>query len=98
MKKASISYAKAHLSALLKRVREGQTVLITDRGTPVARLEPIANVDWDERMRSLAERGLVKLPKTPLTWERFQALPPAPVLPPGVSAVDYLVADREEGW
>jgi|SRR6185312_13381223 prevent-host-death family protein len=98
MKKASISYAKAHLSALLKRVREGQTVLITDRGTPVARLEPIADVDWDARMRSLAERGVVKLPKTPLTWERFEALPPAPVLPPGVSAVDYVIAEREEGW
>ena len=100
MKKASISYAKAHLSALLKRVREGQTVLITDRGMPVARLEPIADadVDWDARMRSLAERGLVKLPKTPFSWERFEALPPAPVLPPGVSAVDYVIAEREEGW
>lgn len=98
MKKVSISYAKAHLSALLKRVREGQTVLITDRGTPVARLEPISEVDWDARMRSLAERGLVKLPKVPLTWERFEALPPAPTLPPGISAVDYLIAEREQGW
>lgn len=97
MKKASISYAKALISALWKRVREGQTVPITDRGR-VARLEPIANVDWDARMRLLAERGLVKLPKVPLTWERFEALPPAPTLPPGVSAVDYLIAEREQGW
>ncbi len=98
MKKASISYAKAHLSALLKRVREGQTVLITDRGTPVARLEPIANADWDARMRSLVQRGKIKPPKVPLTWARFEALPPAPKVRPGTSLLDALLADREEGW
>ncbi len=32
--------AKAHLSALLDRVGRGEEVLITRRGTPVARLVP----------------------------------------------------------
>ncbi|HEY7894344.1 MAG TPA: type II toxin-antitoxin system prevent-host-death family antitoxin [Gemmatimonadaceae bacterium] len=98
MKTASISYAKAHLSALLDRVRNGQTVIITDRGKAVARLEPVAHVDLDAHMRSLVERGLAKAPKRPLTLERYDALPPAPKARPGTSLLDALLADREEGW
>ncbi len=41
MKMASVSFAKNNLSALLQAVRAGQTVVITDRGVPVARLEPV---------------------------------------------------------
>lgn len=98
MKTASISYAKAHLSALLDRVRNGQTVIITDRGKPVARLEPMVSEGVDAHIRSLVERGLAKAPKMPLTMERFDALPPAIKVRPGTSLLDALLADREEGW
>lgn len=98
MKTASISYAKAHLSALLDRVRNGQTVIITDRGTPVARLEPVAHVDLDAHLRALVESGRAKAPKVPLTIERFDALPPPLKVRPGTSLLDALLADREEGW
>ncbi|HKT10037.1 MAG TPA: type II toxin-antitoxin system prevent-host-death family antitoxin [Gemmatimonadaceae bacterium] len=98
MKKASISYAKAHLSALLKRVREGQTVLITDRGRTVARLEPVATVDWDAQLRSLIEDGIVAPPSNPSGKDWFRKLPPPIRLPPGVSVVEALLAEREEGW
>ena len=37
---ATVTEAKAQLSRLLARVRRGETVLITHRGRPVARLEP----------------------------------------------------------
>lgn len=37
----NIHYAKTHLSALIKRVREGAVVTIASDGTPVARLVPI---------------------------------------------------------
>jgi len=97
MKPASISHAKAHLSALLLRVRAGQTVVITDRGTPVARLEPIATVDWNAELRSLIESGVVAPPRNPSGKDWFKKLPPAPALPPGVSLVDALLAEREEG-
>jgi prevent-host-death family protein len=98
MKNASVSYAKAHLSALLERVRNGQTVIITDRGTPVARLEPVAHAGLDAHLRSLVERGLARAPKVPLTMKRFDALPSAPKARPGTSILDALLADREEGW
>jgi antitoxin (DNA-binding transcriptional repressor) of toxin-antitoxin stability system/predicted nucleic acid-binding protein len=38
MRQAGIREARQNLSVLLERVREGQEVLITDRGRPVARL------------------------------------------------------------
>jgi antitoxin (DNA-binding transcriptional repressor) of toxin-antitoxin stability system len=41
MKKSTISYLKAHLSAELKAVQEGETVLVMDRSHPVARLAPL---------------------------------------------------------
>jgi len=36
----SLAEAKAHLSALVERARAGETVTITRRGKPVARLAP----------------------------------------------------------
>ncbi len=40
MKKAGIREARQNLSALLEEVKRGREILITDRGTPVARLAP----------------------------------------------------------
>ena len=37
----NIHYAKTHLSALLKRVREGAVITIGNAGKPVARLVPV---------------------------------------------------------
>ena len=42
MKTASISATKNQLSALIERVRHGETILITDHDRPVARLIPVA--------------------------------------------------------
>ena len=42
MKRSSVSYLKAHLGAELKAVQAGETVVVTDRGHPVARLVPLA--------------------------------------------------------
>lgn len=40
MKTAKISELKARLSAYLAEVRRGETVIVCDRNTPVARLVP----------------------------------------------------------
>jgi prevent-host-death family protein len=98
MRSASISYVKAHLSAILERVRRGQAVIITDRGAPVARLEPIATVEWDERLRSLVERGLATPPRITPAPAMLDELPAAPVLARGASIVRAVLVEREEGW
>ncbi|MHB1486305.1 MAG: type II toxin-antitoxin system Phd/YefM family antitoxin [Acidimicrobiales bacterium] len=43
MKVASVSEAKNTLSSLVDLVRAGETAVIADRGTPVARLEAVTN-------------------------------------------------------
>lgn len=41
MKRATLTETKNHLSALIDRIRHGETVLILDHGRPVARLVPV---------------------------------------------------------
>jgi prevent-host-death family protein len=52
MKTAKVSEFKAHLSAYLAEVRHGETVIVCDRNTPVARLVPYE----DDRNRFTIER------------------------------------------
>jgi prevent-host-death family protein len=78
MKKASISEAKNTLSALLDRVKRGATVLIVDRGRPVARLEPIGDgAGSDGRLAQLVREGLARPPRGPLPPDVFTAPPHA---------------------
>lgn len=41
MKYAKVSELKARLSAYLAEVRQGETVIVSDRRTPIARLVPL---------------------------------------------------------
>ncbi len=41
MKRAKVSELKSRLSAFLADVRRGETVIVCDRNTPIARLVPI---------------------------------------------------------
>ena len=67
MKTISISDLKSGLSGVLRVVRLGREVIVTDRGRPVARLVPIEPAPGD--VQALVEAGLVRegrraLPKT----------------------------------
>jgi len=77
MVSASISEAKAKLSALLDRVKAGEEVTITDRGTPVARIVPIPvlEVDWEERLERLERQGVIRRPKEKLDVAWFLSRP-----------------------
>lgn len=61
MKKATVTEAKNALSAYLDRVRAGETILIVDRGRPVARLVPAASPGEDAsgRLARLERAGVV---------------------------------------
>lgn len=98
MKRASVSVAKNNLSALLQAVRAGQTVLITDRGVPVARLEPVTpSGKSGGALEALVRSGVVAPAEKKLSLDGLKRLA-RPVLPPGVSASAAVVADREEGY
>ena len=96
MKRATITEAKNGLSALIDQVRAGETVLITDRGVPVAQLGPAsAATDDDGRIDRLVRAGLATRGTGDLT--EFLKLRPIQVTP-GPSIVDYILEDRESGW
>ncbi len=65
MKNARISELRDRLSEYLARVRKGETVIVYDRDTPIARLEPIGPRpdDWPEWVREAERRGIVTPPK-----------------------------------
>lgn len=97
MKTASITEAKNGLSALIDRVKAGESVVITDRGVPVAVLEPVSEqVDWDERLARLERDGLISrgTGKPPLDLLRT----PGPRLRDGASIVDAVLEERRSGW
>ena len=96
MKTASVSQARANLSALIEEVRQGETVIITHRGAPVARIEPctLGDVADSDRIKSLVARGLAIPPRKCIDAEKFLATP-RPKLPEGVNVSDYIVAERE---
>ena len=96
MRTEPVSTAKNRLSALLREVRAGATIVITDRGVPVARLVPVGPTKGlPPRLIDLAQKGLVTLPERApsTTWLDL----PMPKLPPGKSAVDILLEERESG-
>ena len=97
MKKASITETKNHLSALLDRVRRGETVLILDRGEPVARLEPVRPEDEDPegRLARLERQGIIKRARKTLPESFYATRPPRPRK--GVSIVEALLEERREG-
>ncbi len=95
MKKASVSEAKNGLSGLLSEVRRGESVLITHRGRPVARIEPchLPGPDAEDAISELLQRGVAAPPRTPLDVERFLGVPAAR-LTGGVSASEIVVTER----
>jgi len=97
MEKVSISKLKDQLSAYLKKVEAGQTVIVTDRNKPVARLEPIAAASREsDRIATLLQQGVVSMPKAPpLSIEEIRRKRPAA---PGARLLEALLEERESGW
>ncbi len=92
MKSATITEVKNQLSAIIDRVKAGETVVVTDRGKPVATIEPVrADADDGARLVRLERNGIV----------RPASKPPPPLqgaLPVSrASAVDALIDERRSG-
>ncbi len=98
MKKASITAAKNGLSALIDRVKAGSSVLIVDRGRPVARLEPVSTgtrAGDDGRLDQLIREGVVRPARTSLPKALLATEPPRAAR--GASAVAAMLDDRRTG-
>lgn len=97
MKTASITETKNQLSALLDKVRHGETILITDRDRPVARLEPVGNddqVDPEGRLAHLERKGIVRRVRAKPSKLILEVQPPK--ANKGASLLRALLAERDE--
>ncbi len=96
MKRATLTDTKNNLSALVDQVQHGETILILDRGRPVARLESVVGAEDDPegRLARLERQGLLRRATAPLPRELVVAKAPQAV---GASALEALLADRRDG-
>ncbi len=66
MSSVGIKELKNRLTQYLRRTKEGEEVVVTERGKPIALIQPIQSVDrvvsLDARLARLAAQGFVTLP------------------------------------
>ena len=66
MSTVGIKELKNRLTQYLRRTKNGQEVVVTERGKPIALIKPIQSVErtasLEARLASLAAEGLVTLP------------------------------------
>ncbi|MGN9802920.1 type II toxin-antitoxin system Phd/YefM family antitoxin [Micromonospora sp. L32] len=89
MEQIAVRELNQHTSRVLARVRAGETVEVTDRGQPIARLVPV--VAGDALLGRLVTEGRAAAPTA------TGPLPMPPVLgDPTVDVAATLAASREE--
>jgi prevent-host-death family protein len=90
-KSLGIRDAKINLSKVMKKVKEGQEVIITERGKPIGRIIPFSpkNFSLEERIRILEDQGLID----PVPKNSERRLPPPLPAPEGL-AQKYLQEGR----
>ena len=82
---------KTRLGTYLQQVRDGQTLVVTDRGEPVAELRPLpSDGSLLSALRKLSTRGTVTLP----TRDSLAAF--RPIRSRGASVAEAIREDRED--
>ncbi|MBK5249964.1 MAG: type II toxin-antitoxin system prevent-host-death family antitoxin [Actinomycetales bacterium] len=79
-----VSSLRSQLKHWIERVGEGEEIVVTERGIPVARLTGVAGTDL---LTSLERDGLISAPAA----ERPTATPPEGKVPAAAHAVSGLV-------
>jgi prevent-host-death family protein len=95
MRTATLTETKNNLSALIDLVRNGETILILDRGRPVARIVSAASedVDADGRLARLERQGALRRATAVPSRELFAR---RPKVKEGVSLLQALLEERRE--
>lgn len=98
MKRATLTETKNNLSALVDQVRHGETILILDRGRPVAKLESIVVGESAEegRLARLERTGVIHRGVGEPPEDVLGSMPPRPS-EEGASALKALLDERSSG-
>ena len=75
----AVSQLRGHLSEWIDRVRNGTEVVVTDRGTPVARIVGLDSTPALERLTAQGIVGRPAEPVRPVAGERRRPTPKRPV-------------------
>ena len=81
---------KTHLSRYLALVRKGESVVVTDRGKAVARIERVHQQELPESVQLLVEEGRLAYKGSP----RNIAAPSIRMLPGDKTLADYVSEQR----
>ena len=92
MSRVGVKELKNRLTHYLRRTKQGEEVIITERGKPIALIQPIQSAErvmsLDARLARLAAQGLVSLP----THKPLKRVRLAKVSGPAISKI--IVEDR----
>jgi prevent-host-death family protein len=93
MEVVGIKELKNKLTYYLRLTRQGNKIVVTDRGSPVAIIRSVdeieENEDVEERLASLAKRGMVRLPAKRGRFKKFKA-----IQVPGKPASEIIIEER----
>lgn len=95
MKKAGVRELRLHLSRYLKEVKDGELILVTERGTEIAQILPLRSREDQKEIKiqstigNLAQKGLIQLPP----GQKLGG-PPKRIKVPGNSFSDAAIEDR----
>ena len=93
VEKVTISQLKNSLSAYLKKVQAGQTVLVLDRDQPIAKIERMgASEKSADRLSRLERLGVLRRATSPLSVKALRSGAPRS----GQSVVQALLDERRE--
>jgi len=97
MEKATVSKLKDNLSAYLRKVRAGHTVVIYDRNVPIACIERIESSERGrDRLALLRAQGLIKPATRSLSVKRLRETLPTG-LPRNARLDEALREERDSG-
>lgn len=85
----NIRELKSRLSYYLRLTKAGESVVITERGTPIGRIVPTV-LPVEERMEAMVQAGLVLWNK-----KKLKAMLPAAKVHGKRTVADLLIEDRE---
>jgi prevent-host-death family protein len=80
---------KTNLSKYLRRVKAGETIIVTERGKEIGQIMPVAQ-SMEERMKTLTEAGFLK-------WngKKVEPYEPIAINLSGKQVSDLIVEDRD---
>jgi prevent-host-death family protein len=90
--KLGLREANQHFSRMVKIIKQGEEVILTERGRPIAMVTPLGtDPNWGVRLDRLAKAGLIRQPSQP-----GRVGPAKPVRARGKPASRILSEERDE--